>query len=113
MAAMKSRKEPINQQRSDPADWHPSRADQFKALCDYLKHIATLSAGSILLIATMLEKMFAQPHGRSWIACAMVAFLSSLIASAIGFLVTAVVLPRAGRRKPSQLELNFSRARSS
>ena len=36
-----------------------------KLWSDYLKHLTTLSTGSILLIATFLEKLFSQPRWKA------------------------------------------------
>jgi len=86
------------------SEWHPSKGDQYRALCDYLKHVATLSAGSILLVATMLEKMFAQPSSRGWVSLAVGSFLVSLMASSVAFLMVAVMFPRANAKTPNETE---------
>jgi len=89
------------------SEWHASKGDQYKALCEYAKHIATLSAGSILLIATMLEKVFVHPHARLCVSVAVGAFLAALITSAIGFLMTAVMYPHSTRPRPGGTELTL------
>jgi len=93
-------------QQADPA-WHASRGDQYKALLEYAKHIATLSAGSILLIATMLDKVFAHPNARGYVLLAVTCFLAALAISAVGILTTAVMFPHSARRQLSAMELNL------
>jgi len=87
------------------SDWHASKGDQYKALSEYAKHIATLSAGSILLIATMLDRVFAHPKARGYVLLAVSSFLAALAISSVGFLMTAVMFPHSKRRQLTETEL--------
>lgn len=89
------------------AAWHASKGEQYKALYEYLKHTATLSAGSILLIATMLEKLFAQPKARGAVLFAVVLFAVSIIASSVGFIIVAATFPRSDRATPTTRERDW------
>ncbi len=48
-------------------------------LHDYLKHITMLSTGSLVLIATFLEKIFADPKGKCCVAISLIAFALSVL----------------------------------
>jgi hypothetical protein len=71
------------------------QAEQAKLTSDYLKHLTTLSTGSILLITTFLEKLFPHPHWR-W---AMIAALLGLLISVLGA-VAAMTLVLVDVNKP-------------
>ena len=55
-----------------------------KLWSDYLKHLTTLSTGSILLIATFLEKLFSQPRWKAAVITSLLGFLASILGSTIG-----------------------------
>jgi hypothetical protein len=57
------------------------RVDYLKDLVEYLKHITTLSTGSIVLLATFLEKIFAQPQWKLAVVVSVGGFLVSIIGS--------------------------------
>ena len=48
---------------------------------DFLKHLATLSSGSILLMVAFLEKLFKQPTWRFLICASLVSFTCSIVGS--------------------------------
>jgi len=56
-----------------------SNIEEVKFLADYVKHLTTLSTGSILVIATFLEKLFARPHWKWAVIAALVGFLISVL----------------------------------
>jgi hypothetical protein len=56
-----------------------------KFWADYLKHTTTLSSGSILLIPTFLEKLFAHPHWKASVVVSLLGLLSSLLGSVGAF----------------------------
>ena len=57
---------------------------------DLYKHLATLSTGSVLLLVTFLEKLFARPSWKPLVAVALVAFLVAIVA-ALGMQLMSVV----------------------
>lgn len=59
--------------------------EHYKMLSDYLKHLTTLSTGSLLLLVTFLEKIFVQPLWKPLVIIALVSFLLSVIASIASF----------------------------
>jgi hypothetical protein len=63
------------------------RVEYFKAMYDYLKHLTTLSTGSILLVATFLEKLFLQPRWKPLVGVALGGFMVSVIASVVQYTV--------------------------
>lgn len=58
-----------------------------KLLYDAFKHLTTLSTGSILLLATFLEKFFKNPEWPALIAVALVGFIVSIVSAFITMLV--------------------------
>ena len=48
---------------------------------EFLKHLTTLSTGSIVLVVTFLEKLFAKPEWKVLVGVALVSFLLSIIGS--------------------------------
>lgn len=46
---------------------------------DFCKHLATLDTGSIVLLATFLEKLSARPDGKFLVALSLVAFACSIV----------------------------------
>jgi len=67
-------------QYSDAHEWKPnfllSTPEGGEQFFDYLKHLTTLSTGSILLEVAFLEKVFSHPK---WKACAVISLLSFMI----------------------------------
>lgn len=64
-------------------------AERHKAFYDYLKHLNTLSTGSILLLATFLEKLFTRP---AWKILVVVSFSSFILAILGSFVVYTIFL---------------------
>lgn len=54
-----------------------------KHLFDYLKHMTTLSTGSILLQLAFLEKVFSQPRWKGLVAISLVSFSASIIGAVV------------------------------
>jgi len=55
--------------------------DAFKLAFDLLKHLTTLSSGSILLILTLAEKIFANSPFKDGLFLALAAFSFSILAA--------------------------------
>jgi hypothetical protein len=66
--------------------------EQAKQQIEYAKHIAALSTGSIVLIGTLLEKVFHDPVWRPLIGVSVFCFLAS-VAAAVIFQGISVVSP--------------------
>jgi hypothetical protein len=99
-----------NEEERVPSGWHASKGEQYKALCDYAKHLSTLAAGSIVLMSTLLEKLFAHPLARNWVLAGVAFFVLSIAAALLSFLVTAVTFPHAGRFTRSESEARMMAA---
>jgi len=54
-------------------------------LVEYIKHFTTLSTGSILLLATFLEKLFANPKWKFLAAISFGGFIISVVASVVAY----------------------------
>lgn len=61
------------------------RVERHKAMCEYLKFFITLSTGSIVLLATFLEKLFLQPEWKALVGVSLGGFIISVIAAVISY----------------------------
>jgi hypothetical protein len=68
--------------------------DEGRFFHDYLKHLTTLSSGSILIVATFLDRLFPKPAWKSLVAVAIISFLVSLTATV--FMSTVLVVNMGG-----------------
>ena len=59
---------------------HKDKIEGMKTFSDTIKHIATLSAGSIVLLVALLEKLFKNPSWSVLIPLTLLSFVVSLIA---------------------------------
>lgn len=71
----------------------PETIESMKFWADFLKHLTTLSTGSILLIGTFLEKLFARPAWKAAVIVALSGFLVSVIGSVLSFSALVVWSP--------------------
>lgn len=59
----------------------PAETDHLGLAVDFLKHLATLATGSVVLIATLLEKVFATPIWRLALVLSLAGFVTTVILS--------------------------------
>ena len=57
--------------------------EHYKLTFDYLKHLTTLSTGSIILLVSFLEKIFAQPRWKPLVAVSLSGFTLSVLGALI------------------------------
>jgi hypothetical protein len=81
---------------------HERELEFRRLLHDYIKHLATLSTGSILLIITFREKLSDRPHWTWMVAIAMACFAISLLASVIAQISSLDTL--SFEQSPKELE---------
>jgi len=62
-----------------------SQSEFYKFTSEYLKHITTLSTGSIVLITTFLNNIFRYPRWTAFVIVALVGFILSVIASVVAY----------------------------
>lgn len=74
----------------EPNDRFKTRLETAKLWSEYLKHLTTLSTGSILLVATFLEKVFAHPQWKWAVVTAITGFLISVIGSVLALTMLAL-----------------------
>ncbi|MBK8464569.1 MAG: hypothetical protein IPL32_01945 [Chloracidobacterium sp.] len=72
------------------------KVEDYKAIQDYLKHMTTLSAGSIVIIATFLEKIIQNPTEKWLVIISLGAFLLSILSSMIVYTIAIVDDPLSG-----------------
>lgn len=79
---------PVTAQRKNMAqkDLHEDRVERMKLLYDLTKHITTLSTGTLLLMAGLLEKIFKAPVWKPLATGAFLSFAASVVASLIAML---------------------------
>ena len=68
-----------NQQKSVRTE----EIEHFKTFVDYLKHLTTLSTGSIVLMAAFLEKLFVKPLWKFAVVISLIGFMLSVLSSTI------------------------------
>ena len=79
--------------------------EQRKAWSEYIKHLTTLSTGSLILLAAFLEKLFPQPMWKGLVVVALCGFTISIIASVIGYSLLVINFP--GVAKPADSDGNI------
>ena len=67
-----------------------AKSEQYTALYDYLKHLSTLSTGSILVITAFLEKLFTQPEWKISVGISLVGFLLTVVGVIIFHSITVI-----------------------
>lgn len=82
---------------SEHADRAKEHIEMAKFMADAFKHLTTLSTGSILLLATFLEKFFIQPRWKPLIAVTFVGFILSIIASFLVILGLGFTVKRSSK----------------
>jgi hypothetical protein len=65
-----------------------SNREPFELQLDYLKHLTTLSTGSILIIVTFLEKLFKQPQWKFLVPVSLSCFLFTVLTSLLAMSLT-------------------------
>jgi hypothetical protein len=85
-----------------------ARSDQRKAVYEFLRHIGTLDSAALVLIATLIEKVFAQPLHRGLVGGAVMAFLLSLFSGGVSYVVLLAHHPRVGALRISSLDANVA-----
>jgi hypothetical protein len=67
------------------ADSFQKELEKFKAGVAYMKHLTTLSTGSIVLIAAFLEKVFTKPLWRVAVVVSLIGFVISVLSSTVAY----------------------------
>lgn len=83
-------------QKNALAEVVAGRGEQYKALFDHIKHIATLSTATILILFTLLQNFIKQPIARVLARASVICLLLSIVAGVILFGIMALRFPRAG-----------------
>lgn len=103
--------------RAQQAAFIKSQEERLKLEYDTAKHITTLNTGSILILVTFLEKLFANPFWKALVAIALASFVLSTICSlllmiliswTIGF--TYLTKSHKGKMRDVNLTFKFSMA---
>ena len=76
--------------------------EQIKLYVEYLRHLTTLSTGSIVLIVTFLERLFSKPLWKVAVVISLVGFMVSVLASIVVYTVT-IWFPSENFRKSNRL----------
>jgi hypothetical protein len=87
----------LDQKTMEGASKEMYAVEYYKATQDYFKHLTTLSTGSIVLIATFLDRVFAQPKGKFLAILSIIGFVISVIACVIEQTITLMDKPGAKR----------------
>ena len=66
---------------------------------DFMKHLATLSTGSIVLLATFLEKLFSNPLWKPMVVLALAGFTVSILGTVLWQLLSILHVSAARSRR--------------
>ena len=80
-----------------------ARQESLKLLFEVYKHTTTLSTGSIVLLATFLEKLFKSPKVVNFVTASLICFLVSVITSWI--MMAHLAVEQQINRTPTRLDL--------
>ncbi len=69
----------------------------YKLFFDFFKHMTTLSTGSILILATFLDKFDSNPERGIWIKIAFIGFICSMISAAIMMFIYSTLVGYRGK----------------
>jgi hypothetical protein len=84
-----------NTTASEPTNYtvrQKAREEGTKLRYDAMKHLTTLSTGSILILVAFLEKLFTSPKWKALIATAFISFVLTIIASYMAMLQFATLV---------------------
>lgn len=81
--------------KTDEPDQLAAELEFHKGLHEYLKHLSTLSTGSIVLLAAFLEKIFTQPKWKILLAVSILGFIINVVSSVV--IYSLLVLNSPGR----------------
>lgn len=87
-----------------------NRTERYKLVYDFLKHLTTLSSGSILAIVALAEKFFNDSASQVWLLFAIVLFIVSIALTSISMLALAVNVGGKLDSHDSKLFINCSSA---
>lgn len=76
------------------AEVTPGFVEQRKAMFEFLRHLMTLDSAALILVATLIEKVFPQPTGRIHVGISILAFLFSLLGGGFTYLLLVAHYPR-------------------
>jgi hypothetical protein len=68
---------------------HPNKMERYKLLYDYLKHLTTLSSGSILVILALAENFFKDSPLSPWLFRSLISFLVAILFALLAMIVLA------------------------
>lgn len=83
---------------------HKDRIEGAKLFFDTFKHISTLSTGSILLMATFLEKLFQNPVFRGLVVVAFLGFMFAVVWSVVAMTAFAARVNQSVPRDNDKLK---------
>ena len=76
------------------AEITPGFVEQRKAMFEFLSHLMTLDSAALILVPTLIEKVFPQPAGRIHVGISILAFLFSLLGGGFTYLILVAQYPR-------------------
>lgn len=78
---------------------HKKAIEETKIVIEYVKHVNTLSTGSLVLLIAFLEKIFKEPKFESLIVISLISFACSIIGSVCVLTVNAAQPNNTGKAK--------------
>lgn len=75
-------------------DLEKRQIEAHKLIFDLFKHLTTLSSGSVVLFAVLLDKAFPNPERKWLVGVAVVSFMVSVVCSTFMMFITATTTTR-------------------
>lgn len=81
-----------NHAETDPNSL-PALREYHQVTYTYFRHLSSLSTGAIIVLAAFMEKVFANPVGKSQLATAIGCFLITVVASVLNYTLAIRYFP--------------------
>ena len=86
----------------------PQQIEAIKFVSDFFKHLTTIATGSILLIATLLDKIFTHPQWKFAVIIALSAFLLCVLGCILAMFSYSVMSSEWGEHDPDKFFSPFA-----
>jgi hypothetical protein len=88
-------------------DEHQVQVEREKGIQEYLKHLTTLSTGSIVLLSGFLERLFVEPEAKALVGISLVGFTLSVLSCVVAYTLTTFTLGLSWEEAPTSVGVWF------
>lgn len=86
----------------------PQKIESIKFVSDFFKHLTAIATGSILLIATLLDKIFTHPQWKFTVIVALSAFLFCVLGCILAMASFSMMSSEWGEDIPDEGFIKFA-----